>query len=160
MYCLMDILNCVTQQVLQRALGITILSNLHKPGLILNISLEEACTPLDRRNYLGPYIPRDFLPCPFVPPLPQVSVQWCCVVWAVPAQVSCAGAHSQLSVSPRWSSSPDLCSTVAWHSQHFIRNDPLCSQSLTIPLLSRIKFEFSPVSPEDHLPRHKSACSY
>lgn len=106
----MDILNCVTQQVLQRALGITILSNLHKPGLILNISLEEACTPLDRRNYLGPYIPRDFLPCPFVPPLPQVSVQWCCVVWAVPAQVSCAGLERiPSSRCPRAGPAPLTC---------------------------------------------------
>lgn len=41
----------------------------------------------------------------------------------------------------------------ARHSNRFIRNDPVCSQSLRI-LLSRIKFELNPLSPKNHLPRH------
>lgn len=43
---------------------------------------------------------------------------------------------------PRCSCSPGLCGC---HSQCFVTSDPLCSRSLTIPLLSRIRFEFSPV---------------
>lgn len=104
-YCLMDILNGVTQQVLQRALGITILSNLHKPGLVLNIFLEETCTPLDRRGYFILYIPRDFLPCLFVSPVAPglCAVVLCC--WGCASRAGQAGAHSWLSVCLCWSSS-------------------------------------------------------
>lgn len=152
-YCLMDILNCVTQQVLQRALGITILSDLYKPGLILNIFLEEAGGITWVRTFLGiSFLAHLYPRCPRSLCSGAVLFGLCQPRWAA--------VHSRLSVSPRRSSSPDLCGTVAWHSRCFVRNDPLCSQSLTIPLLSRIKFEFSPVSPEDHLPRHKSVCSY
>lgn len=152
-YCLMDILNCVTQQVLQWALGIAILSNLYKPGLVLNIFLEEAGGITWVHTFLGiSFLAHLYPRCPRSLCSGAVLFGLCQPRWAA--------AHSRLSVSPRQSSSPDLCGTVAWHSRHFVRNDPLCSQSLTVPLLSRIKFEFSPVSPEDHLPRHKSVCSY
>lgn len=112
---------------------------------------------LDRRNYWAQSIPRGSLPCPPVPGAAAVPAQRGCAAGAAPAGLCRAGPAGSALLAL---GCPDLRGTAAWHSRRFVRNDPLCSQSLTIPLLSRIRFEFSPVSPKDHLPRHKSVCSY
>lgn len=82
-FCLWDILKGVTQQVLQQALGITMLPNLHEPGLFL--ALCQSNVPLFRcwqQEWLGS------VPCRSCPPLAR-----CC------RGSPCAGAALW---EPRW----------------------------------------------------------